>query len=239
MNTEKPTKVEQLEKEVDALRLLFKRRPILCLLIVLWLIGPAIYAGYQAIQVRKVEKENSVLKEQLADTKRDRDSKAAQLAPFLATADLRFPDDPPDKRLELLLKRFEKAIIDVEDVARRMGSDRLLSERMRERTIERLKRQPSLNVDITSVLGDAEAHSLAEQLKAAFLDAGWPVSKGSVSQAIFSKPQRGCKFVFAERPSPSMQEIFLDILDSIGQKQKLFLNPQQSEGTLKVIVGSR
>jgi len=239
MPNESPTKVQQMEREIDALRLLFKRRPIISMVIVLWLIGPVFYAVYEFVQRRSIQKENATLKQELSETKRDRDAKGAQLAPFLATAELRFPDAPPDKRLELLLNRLEDAIIQVEDAARRMGSKMILSEDIRVSMINRLKHQPSLKVDITAALGNSQPYELAEQLKTVFLEAGWPISKGSVSQAIFSRPQLGCKFVFSEKPSPALQEIFLDALDSLGEKKVLYLNPQQEQGTLKVIIGSR
>ena len=239
MNTENSTQFHKSEKELDALRSLFKRRPILCLLVILGLVCSAVYAGYQAITIRNVEKAYNDLEKQLETVKQKRDTLADQLAPFLAAADLRFPDDPPDKRLELLLKRYEKTMLEVDPVTRKMGPERQLSESVRERVIERLKQQQKLKVNITSVLGDSEAYSLAEQLKTVFLNAGWPVSKGSVRLGIFYKPQRGCRFYFTKRPSPAMQEIFLEILDTVGEKQKLFLDPQQTEGTLEVVVGSR
>ena len=239
MNTEKPPKIDYFEKEVGALRLLFKRQPILCFLIVLWLVFPTIYAGYQIVQVHNVEKENSDFKKKLKDAERDIDDNASKLAPFLAEANLRFPDDPPDKRLDLLLKRFEKTVLEFDGVTKRKGPDRHLSDGTRKTTVERLKRQQRLKVNITSVLGDTEAYSLAEQIKTVFLDAGWPVSKGSVRLGIFYKPQRGCKFYFAENPNPEMQEVILDILDSIGEKQKLFIDPQQSDDALEIVVGSK
>jgi len=152
MPNESPTKVQQMEREIDALRLLFKRRPIISMVIVLWLIGPVFYAVYEFVQRRSIQKENATLKQELSETKRDRDAKGAQLAPFLATAELRFPDAPPDKRLELLLNRLEDAIIQVEDAARRMGSKMILSEDIRVSMINRLKHQPSLKVDITAAL---------------------------------------------------------------------------------------
>jgi hypothetical protein len=239
MNTEQPLKSDSIEKEVGALKLLFKRQPVLCFLVVLWLVSTTVYAGYQIIQVHNLERENSDLQKKLEDTERERDAKASKLEPFLAEADLRFPDDPSDKRLELLLQRFEKTVIEFDGATKRKGPDRLLLESARERTIERLKRQQSLKVNITSVLGDTEAYSLAEQIKTVFLDAGWPVSKGSVRLGIFYKPQRGCKFYFAEKPNPEMQEAILAILDSIGEKQKLFVDPQQSDDTLEIVVGSK
>lgn len=75
----------------------------------------------------KLEAQISDLQQDLTETKRDRDSKATQLAPFLAIANQRFEAAPADKRLDLLLERIDDLTQTVRDTAARLPTKRSLS----------------------------------------------------------------------------------------------------------------
>jgi hypothetical protein len=201
-----------------------------------------------AHQRSELKRDNKSLKQDLEttqgmldDVKHERDKFQVQLAPFLATAEARFPDAPPDKRLELLLNRMEQAVSEVHDAVLRIGKDRVLSDYLIKKVIPQLKRQPKMTVSITSVMGDTDGFALAKQLETIFTQAGWPMSDGGVAQAVFTAPQKGCQFVFRrdQAPSAALQQPLLEILDAIGQEKRLYVDPNQAKDNLKIVVGSK
>lgn len=84
MNTEK-TKVEKLESEIDAFNNLRHRRPWISYLVLIIILGPVILSVFDRLYY-------------IPNLKKERDNLQLQLAPFLATANLKFPNAEPDKR---------------------------------------------------------------------------------------------------------------------------------------------
>jgi len=239
------TKVEQLEREFDAGKSLLKRRPKL--FVCLGLIAFVVLIGYlinehivkKALQDdnTKLKSELVSLKETLDDTKRDRDAKATQLAPFLATADLRFPDAPPDKRLELLLQRMEQVVANVQDAARKISPERAIDPQIRRVLVGNLKTTSPLSVVIDCTIGDQEAFSLASQIKGLLEEIGWKVD--GISQSIYSKPVKGLVLIFGKTPSPELQSALAPLFDGLGYPREASLDEKLGENGLKIIVGSK
>lgn len=234
--------VKKTESALDDLLDLWRRRKFVCIIVLVVIILPAGFTLYQQlVAVPKLKTQISGLESGKQKAERERDKAELQLAPFLATAKARFPDAPPEKRLELLLNRMEQAVSEVQNAARRVGKDRVLSDYLINKVVTKLKRQPKMTVDITAVLGDTDGFALAKQLETVFNQAGWPITEGGVSQAVFTAPQKGCSFVFPKEqaPTPSLREPFLEILDAIGQEKKLYIDPNQPKDSLKIVVGSK
>jgi hypothetical protein len=105
---EEPSIVERSERVFDDVSRLWHRRPWLCIGILIALLSPSLILLADKFFGRsKLLEKISGFKSELVEAKRDRDSKATQLAPFLAVANEHFASAPPDKRLDLLLDRTE------------------------------------------------------------------------------------------------------------------------------------
>ena len=115
------------------------------------------------------------LKEEIGDLKRERDKFKIQLAPFLAAADQKFPDAPPDQRLDLLIKKMDEVINTVQDAARKISPERVIPQHIILNIAKSLENQPKLSVEVTCILGDTESLALATQIKSIFQMAGWKV----------------------------------------------------------------
>lgn len=200
-----------------------------------------ITVGHQRSELRrdnknlqtKLDDSHSVL----ADVKAERDKYQTQLAPFLAVATRRFPDEPTDKRLELLLARLDKAINDVQSAARKVSPERTLSPELRQSLVANLKSIPSLNIEITCILGDTEAFSLASQIKSVFDEAGWKVN--GVNQAVFSVPIKRLMLTFGNIPTPQLQQALAPLFDSLAYPKEAGLDAKLGEDNLKIVVGSK
>jgi len=77
--------------------------------------------------------------------KAERDKYQTQLDPFLAIAERRFPDEPTNKRLELLLTRLDKVINDVQSAARKVSPERTLGAELEQTLIANLKSSHHIN----------------------------------------------------------------------------------------------
>ena len=241
MNKE-PSIVKKTESALDDLHDLWRRRKPMCLIVLTVIVLPTGFTLYQQfVAVPALKSKVGALQEAKSEAEQQRDKAEIQLAPFLATANARFPDAPPDKRLDLLLGRIEQAVSDVQDAARRIGKERVLSDYLIKKVVPQLKRQPKMTVSITCVVGDSDGFALAKQLENIFTQAGWPMSDGGVSQAVFTAPQKGVQFVFRQNqpPSAALQQPLLEILDAIGQEKRLYIDPNQPQDNLKIVVGSK
>ncbi|MBW1965632.1 MAG: hypothetical protein JRI40_10560 [Deltaproteobacteria bacterium] len=239
---EKQSIVKKTESALDDLLDLWRRRKLICIIVIAVIALPGGFTLYQQfVALPKLKSQVSTLETQKKEAEQKRDKAELQLAPFLATAKARFPDVPPDKRLELLLKKMEQAVTDVQDAARRIGKDRVLSDYLIKKVVPQLKHQPKMTVSITCVMGDTDGFALAKQLENIFTQAGWPMSDGGVAQALFTAPQKDVQFVFRQdqAPSAALQQPLLEILDAIGQEKRLYIDPNQPKDNLKIVVGSK
>lgn len=173
----------------------------------------------------------------LADVKAERDKYQTQLAPFLAVAERRFPDEPTDKRLELLLTKLDKAISDVQSAALKVSPERTLPPEVQQSLVTKLKSLPALNIEITCILGDTEGFALASQIKRVFDEAGWKVN--GVNQAVFTAPIKRLVLTFGKTPSPQLKQALAPLFDGLAYPREAGLDAKLGEDNLKIVVGSK
>lgn len=179
----------------------------------------------------------SELKEENSDLKRERDKFETQLSPFLAAADQKFPDAPPDQRLDLLIKKMDEVISTVQDAARKISPERLIPQHIIKNIAKSLEHLPQLNVGVTCILGDTESFSLATQIKSIFEMAGWKVH--GVNQSVFTSPVKHLILEFGKKPSKDIQRALSPLFDFLGYKKVASLNKKLPVDNMKIIIGSK
>ncbi|MGB8225814.1 MAG: hypothetical protein WCE45_02945 [Sedimentisphaerales bacterium] len=237
--------VKKTESAIDDLVDLWRRRKLVCAIVIAIIVIPVGFSLYlQFVAVPKLKADISqrqqdiqTLKDSVQSAEKERDKAEIQLAPFLAVANQRFPDTPSDKRLELLLAKLDQAIVSVQDAARRVSSERSLSPQIQSSLITNLKTIPSLNVEVTCVLSDAEGFALASQIKNVFEKAEWKVN--GVNQAVFTVPIKHLVLTFGKEPSPELQRTFSILFDGLGYPREAKLDKKLDENALKIVVGSK
>jgi len=99
--------------------------------------------------------------------------------------------------------------------------------------ISELRKYPSEEFEISSLMGDAETYNLAQNLETILKLAGW-ISSSGVAQSLFSGLPHG---VIVETPVEKMSlKIFLSWLDQIGLKPQGHLVAGRKN--TRIIVGS-
>ena len=230
--------VKKTESALDDLQDLWRRRKLVCIIVLAVIILPTSFTLYQQfVAVPKLNSQVSTLEIQKREAEQKRDKAELQLAPFLAAAELRFPDTPADKRLDLLLSRLDKAINDVQRAARKVSPERTIEPNVSTSLVSNLKAIPALDVEIMCILGDTEGFALASQLKDIFEQAGWKVN--GVNQGVFTVPIKHLVLSFGKEPSRELQRTLAPLFDSLGYPRKAGLDKQLSENSIKIIVGSK
>lgn len=92
-------------------------------------------------------------------------------------------------------------------------------------------------VRITSVPGDTEALRFAEQLKEVFTQAGWKVD--GIDQALYKKAVTGIIIKIKDKELPNHIKAIVRSLNLIRMKPTAWLNPDNNEEKVDIIVGSR
>lgn len=168
--------------------------------------------------------------------KAERDKYQTQLAPFLAIAERRFPDEPTNKRLELLLTRLDKVINDVQSAARKVSPERTLGAELEQTLIANLKSSHHINVKITGIMGDTESLALAYQIKEVFNKAGWGVR--AVDQKAFINPIKGLVLVFGKAPPYALKQALTPLFKNFSPSRAI-LDEQLGENNMEIVVGSK
>lgn len=214
--------------------------------------------------LRKAEADNKTVSRDLKKTEEDlrkaeaeRRTADTRLAPFLAAADEHFRDVPKVERLSALSKKLDGMMASVQrgdqsillkldtigDAVEALNKrqsppgDRSIPPTVAKTMTLSLKKFTDWQVEITCLMGDGEAHSLSEQLKVVFANAGWKVS--GVNQALFNKPARRIDLTFGSQPPAELQRSLFPLFDSFGYPREAGLNPPQGDKTLKIVVGTR
>jgi hypothetical protein len=237
--------VKKTESAIDDLVDLWRRRKLVCTIVITIIVIPVAFSLYlQFVAVPKLkddisQKQQSIqtLKDSVQNAEKERDKAEIKLAPFLAIANQRFPDIPSDKRLELLLAKLDQAIVSVQDAARRVSSERSLTPQIQSSLVTNLKMIPSLDVEVTCVLGDTEGFALASQIKNVFEKAEWKVN--GVNQAIFNIPVKHLVLTFGKEPSLELQRTISILFDSLSYPREATLDKKLGENALKIVVGSK
>jgi len=140
------------------------------------------------------------------------------------------------KRAEAQLA-LEKILEEV----RRRQMPRTLSPGQRTRLIELLRASPKGEIEITCVMGDGEGYAFATELDGLLKAAGWNISGGGVTQAVYSggNPKGAGIIVRNPQTAPhyaaSLQKAFSDAGYPIAGAE----NPQLPEGKVVLLVGNK
>ncbi len=258
MNNE-PSIVKKTESALDDLLDLWRRRKLVCIIVLAVIILPACFTLYQQfVVVPKLKSEVSTLKTQKREAEQKRDKAELQLAPFLAIAKSNFPDTPEDQRLDELSEKLDRIIAESKNADRSIllklrtieetiggiqqgttvsTTKRVISEAVAKRLTSSLKDITDYDVDINCVMGDAEGFALAEQIKEIFSKTNWKVT--GVGQSIFSKPITGLIVEFGKQPPAVLQRALLPLFDNLGYPREANLNPKVPGNRLKIIVGGK
>jgi hypothetical protein len=226
------------ETAFDDLVDLWRRRKLVCIIVLAVMVLPAGFTLYQQyVAMPKLKDQVTTLERQKRETEQERDKADLRLAPFLAAAERRFPDTPADQRLDLLLSKLDKAITDVQTAARKVSPERSIDPQMKQSLVANLKPISPLDVEITCVLGDTEGFALASQLKEVFQQAGWKVN--GVNQSVFTTPIKRLVLSFGKEPSSELQSTLGPLFDSLGYPREAGLNKELGENSLRILVGSK
>jgi len=237
MNNEQSI-VKKTETALDDLRDLWGRRNFVCIVVLFVVLFPTFFIIYQqVVSVPKLKSNINKLETQKNEAEKKRDKAEIQLAPFLAAAELRFPDSPENEKLDLLLLRLDKAINDVQKAAQKISPERTINPKLKISLLSNLKAIPALDVEIMCVMSDAEGFSLASQLKEVFEQAGWEVH--GVNQGVFTKPIKHLVLNFGKEPSQELKRTLAPLLDSFGYPRKVGLDKKLKENSMKIIVGGK
>lgn len=230
--------VKKTESALDDLMDLWRRRKLVCIIVIFVIIFPACFALYQQIvSIPKLKAQVNKLESQKNEAEQKRDKAEIQLAPFLAVAERRFPNSPENERLDLLLPKLDKAINDVQRAARKVLPERTIDPKLKTSIVSNLKAIPALDVEIMCVMGNTESFSLASQLKDLFEQAGWKVH--GVNQGVFAKPIKHLVLNFGKEPSLELQQTLALLFDNFGYPRKAGLDKKLKENSMKIIVGAK
>ena len=240
-----PSIVRKTESAIDDIIDLWRRRKLICIIVILVVVVPIAFGVYKQFvtvpnltsEISQKQRKIDELRSSLQKTEHERDKAQIQLAPFLAAAERTFPNNPPDKSLELLLVKLEQAIGSVKDAARRISPERVLDIQAKNALVSSLKTLQPLDVEITSILGDNEGFALALQIKSVFEVAGWKVN--GVNHAIFKAPIKHLIMTFGKKPSPNLEHALLPLFDSLGYARAALIDDKIGEQKLKIVVGSK
>jgi hypothetical protein len=221
---EEPSIIERSERVFDDVSRLWRRRPWLCIGILIALLSPSLVLLADKFWGRsKLQEEISDFKS--AETKRDRDSKATQLAPFLAAANQHFASEPPDKRLDLFLERTQSLTQLLTEVVSRLPESkwRALSLEAQSRIKEKLNLAPHVGVGIIVSTDEAEALALGQQLKVTFEGAGF--NSVGVSKGRFSTDIRGLVVMCKQPPDGPLLNALIQLFLELGVPPRIYGGP--------------
>lgn len=226
------------EKALDDFLRLWRRRKVACTVILICMAVPA--AGFAIANFwgkGALNAEIDHMRRERDSVITERDSKAAQLAPFLALANQRFETAPPDKRLDLLLERVEELSRTVRDTAALLPrAQKSLDDTTLRRIQSKLDFARSANVHVSSLNGDAKAFEIARQLFALFQNSGFSVS--GINSVITTEPVSGLRVTFGSEPSEVLRTAFAEIFAALEQTPAITVNPSAT-ADIDILVASK
>ena len=232
--------VVKTESALNDLLDLWHRRKLVCVIVLAVIVLPVGFTLFlHFVAVPKLEAQVRALQTEKGEAEQQRDKAELQLSPFLAVAELGFPDSPADKRLDLLLSKLDKAIVDIQSTTRGLLLERSLDSHLKQALIAKLKAIAPLDVKVSCILGDQEALSFATQLYNVFEQAGWKTVDGSVTLAVYLEPTKYLAISSGKEPSLQLQQAFAPLFDSLGYQRDVVVNKELAENLLEIIVGSK
>ena len=237
--TDERSVIKKTESALDDLADLWRRRKLVCTIVSLVIVLPTAFTLYQQfVAVPRLKGKITSLLSAKEQAERARDKAEVQLAPFLAVANRQFPDEPQQKRLELLLTRLDKVVARVEDAANKIPQRRSLSEESHDRIAAVLKQGSPFSVRFNLCVDSSEAIALARSLQSIFRLAGWP-SVGPIDRTIRPVPPQGLQIEVSETPDASVQKALAMILDELNYPKAVKLQTGLPPGTMSIVIGAQ
>jgi hypothetical protein len=237
MDTEDSTSIfRRGEKTWDDFIHLWKHRPWVCLLILLFFLTPLAWLGIEKFVTESAaQQELQRLKNENTEIKRDRDSKANQLAPFLAIANQQFKSVAPDQRLDLLVDMVR----DVQKTLKRLPTveQRMIQEDAVASAIQLFRQLPPMEVQLAFCIGDSEASVLTDQFEKLFSKSGWHVKPTRHYASI--TPTRGVIVSIAVTPNESIARALSEIGRGLGQNLILYIDPNTNSNELSIMISGK
>src|SRR3990170_4373804 len=102
--------VRKTESAIDDLADLWRRRKLVCLVVLVVIVVPVGFGLYQEfIAIPRLQNDVEAKKAEIEDLKGERDKFEIELSSFQAAADKAFPDQKKEERMDLLLTAFQQA----------------------------------------------------------------------------------------------------------------------------------
>ena len=236
--------VKKIEIAIDDFLDLWKRSKLLFLFVIIFILALGAYFVipkfiYMPKLKSELEKKENTIKElevKISKVEHERDKAQTQLAPFLAVANKKFSESPQDKRLDLLLNRLEQTVDTFQDIAKSIPVDRKLNQTIKNKIIERLKLIEPLVIEISCIVGDQEAISLAAEFKEIFENADWKVH--GITMVIINRPVKTISLIFGKKPSRDILIALAPIFNSLGYPREYVIDEKINNNLLKILVGS-
>lgn len=124
---------------------------------------------------------------------------------------------------------------------RRSQAPRTLTPAQRVRLIEILKKSPKGEIDITCIMGDGEGNAFATEIDGLLKAAGWTVTGGGVTQAVYSggNPRGAGILVRNASTAPAYAATLQQAFQEIGLPVPAAEVPDLPEGIVKLVVGNK
>jgi hypothetical protein len=224
------SRLKSFERDWDYLRSLWRRRPGFFFVILILGLGFITFEVYRTfLGIPNLKERITGLEVEITEVKRERDSKSAQLAPFLAVANREFKDVPEEKRLDLLIPRVEQAIRSLEATAKNINAPRQLSEQQVVQMVNALRPFSNLSCNITTQNPNYEVMGYARQLESIFRTSGWTVG---FQGALLPVSIQGVLVEF-DGPVPNeLAQALMPIWTSFGHKPTANIQTNKALGSL-------
>jgi len=118
---------------------------------------------------------------------------------------------------------------------------RTLTPDQRTQLVKVLRSAPKGEIEISCVLGDGEGHAFATEIDGLLKAAGWTVSEGGVSQAVYSGGNpRGVSIIVRDAATaPAYAIAIQQAFAMIGFSFSGLVYPDYPEGKVKLLVGNK
>jgi len=159
-----------------------------------------------------------------------------RLEPFESLAKQLHPNVASDEALALLQRELDAVSKKAADLETKLAPRRLTPDAIA--TLAEGLRSPSAgSIEISAVMGDTEAFTLAGDLKVAFEKAGWKVN--GVNQSMFSVPVNGLVVSVGRQPPPEAANHIFRAFQRIGITISGNLDPAKKGDDVALWVGSK
>lgn len=229
--------VKKTETSFDDIRNLWGRRKGLCIIVICILLVPSIILTSRLYFDFLVKAENAKLKSKIERLTQDRDSKAAQLAPFLAVANLKFEDSPKPERLDNLFNLIQDFKDNTEAKLSKLPLQRRIGHELKIQIETELKSIAPIPIYFGAVMGDVESYNLAKEIAYIFIRAGWSDIKLGYANA--NRNPKGIQVYGPYKIGDQLINSLSKISNNLGLNIDISVDKNYKQNITWVIVGGQ